>query len=119
MKESLPHVSAASPATRAAVEAILNADGGMSPAHRAAVLRALDRKTGAVQKLVPVSEMARSLGVPTATVWRWVKSGRIHGRREGARLTLVDKAEVESYVAANPPRKGRHKVSPPASTPAD
>jgi excisionase family DNA binding protein len=83
----------------------------MSPAHRAAVLRALDRKRAVPEKLVPVSEMARSLGLPTATVWRWVKTGRVRGVRQGARLTMVDKGEVEAFVAAHPPRKGRPKAT--------
>lgn len=75
------------------------------------MLRALDRKRAVPEKLVPVSEMARSLGLPTATVWRWVRAGRVHGVRHGERLTMVNPDEVKAYAVANPPRKGRPKAT--------
>lgn len=114
MNETI-HIQQPSPATRAALLALLKTDPGISPAHRAEILAAFDRKTAppAAADLAPVSAVARSLGLYVQTVVRWIERGVIEGHRQGERLTLVSRSEVAAYVAANPPRKGRRPATPP------
>lgn len=110
------NISQPSPATRAALLAILKTDPGISPAHRAEILAAFDRKAAPppAADLAPVSAVARDLGLYVPTVLRWIERGVVQGHRQGERLTLVSRAEVAAYVAANPPRKGRRAATPQA-----
>lgn len=112
----ITNISKPSPATRAALLALLKTDPGISPAHRAEILAAFDRKAAppAAADLAPVSAVARDLGLYVPTVLRWIERGVVQGHRQGERLTLVSRAEVAAYVAANPPRKGRRAATPQA-----
>ena len=89
------------PQTRAAVAAILDADKGLSTAHRLAILTACDNAPGAapsplVGAEMPVQDAARILGKSLPTVLRWIDAGKLDGRQFGNRLWLVSSASVEA-----------------------
>ena len=89
------------PQTRAAVAAILDADKGLSPAHRLAILTACDNAPGAAPAPqagaeMPVQDAARILGKSLPTVLRWIDAGKLEGRQFGNRLWLVSSASVEA-----------------------
>lgn len=89
------------PQTRAAVAAILDADKGLSPAHRLAILTACDNAPGAAPgplagAEMPVQDAARILGKSLPTVLRWIDAGKLDGRQFGNRLWLVSSASVEA-----------------------
>lgn len=92
-----------SPQTRAAVAAILDADAGLSPAHRLAILTACDKPpeaaTVAPGPEMPARDAARILGKSLSTILRWMDSGKLQGRKIGARLTVVSCASVEAIRA--------------------
>lgn len=93
------------PQTRAAVAAILDADGGLSPAHRLAILSACDSAPGAAPGPVagaemPLQDAARILGKSLPTLIRWIEAGRLDGRQFGNRLWLVSSASVENVRAS-------------------
>ena len=97
-----PPASRISPQTRAAVAAILDADKGISPAHRLAILTACDKApamapTGAE---MPAQEAGRILGKSLTTVLRWIAAGKLEGHKVGARLWVVSSASVEAMRAA-------------------
>ena len=89
------------PQTRAAVAAILDADKGLSPAHRLSILTACDNAPGATPgplagAEMPVQDAARILGKSLPTVLRWIDAGKLEGRQFGNRLWLVSSASVEA-----------------------
>ena len=89
------------PQTRAAVAAILDADKGLSTAHRLAILTACDNAPGAVPgplagAEMPANDAARILGKSLPTVLRWIDAGKLEGRQFGNRLWLVSAASVEA-----------------------
>ena len=93
------------PQTRAAVAAILDADKGLSPAHRLAILSACDNAPGAAPAPLagaemPVQDAARILGKSLPTVLRWIDAGKLEGRQFGNRLWLVSAASVETMRAS-------------------
>ena len=93
------------PQTRAAVAAILDADGGLSPAHRLAILSACDTAPGAAPAPqagaeMPLQDAARILGKSLPTLLRWIEAGRLEGRQFGNRLWLVSAASVETMRAS-------------------
>ena len=94
-----------SPQTRAAVAAILDADGGLSPAHRLAILTACDNAPGAapapaIGAEMPLQDAARILGKSLPTLLRWIDAGKLEGRQFGNRLWLVSSASVETVRAS-------------------
>ena len=94
-----------SPQTRAAVAAILDADKGLSPAHRLAILTSCDNAPGAAPAPLagaemPVQDAARILGKSLPTVLRWIDAGKLEGRQFGNRLWLVSSASVEALRAS-------------------
>ncbi|MGI6598970.1 MAG: helix-turn-helix domain-containing protein [Kiritimatiellia bacterium] len=94
-----------SPQTRAAVAAILDADNGLSPAHRLAILTACDTPPDAAPGPapgveIPAQDAARILGKSLPTVLRWIASGKLEGRQFGNRLWLVSAASVEAVRAS-------------------
>ena len=91
--------------TRAAVAAILDADKGLSTAHRLAILTACDNAPGAVPgplagAEMPANDAARILGKSLPTVLRWIDAGKLDGRQFGNRLWLVSAASVETVRAS-------------------
>lgn len=88
-----------SPATRAAIVALLRADPGVTATHRARILAAFDAVGERPKGLQPVSVVAASLGLSLPTVMRWIEAGEVAGRREGDRLTLVNREEVAAYAS--------------------
>jgi len=94
-----------SPATRAALVAILKADKAISVTHRARILAAFDapvseRPAG----WLPASAVARKVGVSLNAVLQWIDKGNVAARRVGDRLTLVNTEEVAAYAATRPKR---------------
>ena len=93
------------PATRRAVAAILDADPGLSSAHRLAILTACDKApatsaTPSPGAEMPVQDAARILGKSLPTVLRWIDAGKLDGRQFGNRLWLVSSASVEAMREA-------------------
>ena len=104
-----PKPSRISPQTRAAVAAVLDADSGLSPAHRLAILTACDNAPGAAPAPqagaeMPVQDAARILGKSLPTVLRWIGSGKLDGRQFGNRLWLVSAASVEAVRSSLAPK---------------
>lgn len=50
------------------------------------------------RSFLTVAEAARRLGVNPSTVWRWIKSGRIHANRVGQKGTRISKGELDTFV---------------------
>ena len=99
-----PTASQITPNTRAAVAAILDADAGLSSAHRLAILTACDNAPASASTTSPGAEMpaqdaARILGKSLPTVLRWIAAGKLEGRQFGHRLWLVSSASVEAMRA--------------------
>jgi transposase-like protein len=98
---SLPSI-----ATRAAIAAVLDADPGLSPQHRARVLRTLHAPDGDPDRAagwLPSSLVAAQLGIHPSSLSRWIQAGKVHSRKGmGERAVLVSAAEVASYAAAHP-----------------
>ena len=94
-----PAPSKIAPETRRAVAAILDADPGLSSAHRLAILTACDNAPSTAPGPTPGAEMpaqdaARILGKSLPTVLRWIDAGKLEGRQFGNRLWLVSAASV-------------------------
>lgn len=53
--------------------------------------------------LSSVTEAARILGVHRATIWRWVKAGKLSGKRIGA-VVLIPRGAVECLKATKEPQ---------------
>ena len=103
-----PTASRISPQTRAAIAAILDADNGLAPAHRLAILDACDKApaTATAGAEMPAQDAARILGKSLPTVLRWIDAGKLQGHKVGQRLTVVSSASVEfmrSILAAHVP----------------
>ncbi len=103
------NTSKIAPQTRAAVAAILDADKGLSPAHRLAILTACDNAPGAAPAPLagaemPLQDAARILGKSLPTVLRWIDAGKLEGRQFGNRLWLVSSASVETVRASLAPK---------------
>lgn len=101
---SLPSV-----ATKAAISAILEADTGLSPKHRARVLAVLDAPDGSPERAagwIPANLAAAQIGIHLSTLGRWIDAGKVHSRKAaGERATLVSLAEVSAYAAAHPHKR--------------
>ena len=96
-----------SPATRAALIALLRADKGISPPHRHRVIAAFDAGTGARPLgWVSATQAALKIGVAASSVLRWAEEGKIQSRHAGERFVLVDADEVAAYAAAHPQKTG-------------
>lgn len=112
-RESTPAVTP-SPATRAALVALLRADKGVSATRRARVLAAFDAEEGAAGRPAgwgPASIAAKKNDIHLATLLGWADRGKIQSRRVGERLTLVNLEEVAAYAALHP----RRPRTPPAA----
>ena len=95
------------PATRRAVAAILDADPGLSSAHRLAILTACDAAPSSAPSPgaeMPAQDAARILGKSLPTVLRWIDAGKLEGRQFGNRLWLVSAASVETVRASLAPK---------------
>ncbi len=100
-----------SPATRAALVALLRADPGITTTHRNRILAAFDGGEGRGRTRPhgwePASAVAAALGIPLTTLLRWLDAGKVEGRRIGERLTLVHREEVAAYAADHPARQSK------------
>ncbi len=97
-----PTPSRINPQTRRAIAAILDADSGLAPAHRLAILEACDNApaTAPTGAEMPAQEAGRILGKSLPTVLRWIDAGKLEGHKVGARLWVVSSASVEAMRAA-------------------
>jgi excisionase family DNA binding protein len=83
--------------TRAAIEALLKADGSITPAHRRAILDACDMRAPAPEtpdRLLTMKEAAARSGRSTRTLFRWIKDGRLEPVRLSARLFQLREADL-------------------------
>ena len=90
-----------SPATRAALVALLKSDKAITATHRARILTAFDAIGERPKGWLPISAAARNVGVTLATAMNWANAGKIQSRRVGDRLTLVDQEEVAAYASTH------------------
>ncbi len=109
MNASETPLSLPSIATRAAIAALLAADNGLSPKHRARVLAVLDAPDGSPERAagwLPASVAAAQLGIHLSSLVRWIEAGKVHSRKAaGERATLVSLPEVTAYAAAHPNKR--------------
>lgn len=96
-------------ATRAAIAAILEADSGLSPKHRARVLAVLEAPDGSPDRAagwIPANVAAAQMGIHLSTLLRWIDAGKVHSRKAaGERAILVSLAEVADFAAAHPNKR--------------
>ena len=105
MKTQNPNPSAMSPATRAAVIAVLDTDPALSSGHRARILAACDSPADpgpAPVVWLTLAQAAASLGLSYATLTRWAASGRIQTARVGGRIMVSPEAVEAARAAAKP-----------------
>jgi len=89
--------------TRAAIEALLKADGSIIPAHRRAILDACDQRAPAPaspDRLLTMKEAAARSGRSTRTLFRWITEGRLEPVRLSARLFQLREADLLRLVDA-------------------
>ncbi len=108
-------INAVSSATRAAVDAVIRADPGISPLHRSAILRALDTPPGASPLHLTATDAAERLGVSVLTVTRWIDKGKLDGFRIGQRTTAATVASVQAMQTrlVDNPLPARTAIEPP------
>ena len=109
MNATQTQTSLPSLATRTAISALLSADSGLSPKHRARVLAVLDAPDGSPERAagwVPASVAAVQLGIHLSSLVRWIEAGKVHSRKAaGERATLVSFPEVKAYADAHPNKR--------------
>ena len=103
-------VSKPSPATVKIIQAALDGDGGISPAHRRAIMQALtmppESPIAAPEpsaKLYTPTEAAALCGVTLAGLLLWVRSGKMEAHRMGARNYLIPARAVDAMLASRQP----------------
>lgn len=109
MNDNESQVSLPSVATRAGIAALLAADPGLSPKHRARVLAVLDAPDGSPDRAagwIPANVAAAQLGIHLSTLGRWIDAGKVHSRKAaGERAILVSPSEVADFAAAHPHKR--------------
>ena len=48
-----------------------------------------------------VPTASKKYNVSESTLWRWISEGKIQVTRPSARITLIDTAELESFLNGN------------------
>ena len=101
------------------ISAALDADGGISPAHRRRIMEALTTatespavKTVSTGKLYTPTEAAALCGVTLAGLLGWVRSGKMEAQRIGARNYLIPAAAVDAMLASRQPPPPIRAASP-------
>ena len=108
MKTAQPKSPATmSPATRAAIVAVLDTDSALSPAQRARIIAACDSiaepSPAPAQRGMSASAAARYLGKHPATLSRWIAEGKLTGEKVEGRF-LLSPESVESVRASLAPK---------------
>ena len=107
------------PGTAKIISAALNADGGITPAHRRRIMEAL--ATGpAAAPAVPAAldgfytptEAAKLCGVTLAGLLLWVRAGKMEAQRIGKRNYLIPAAAVDAMLAKRKPAPIRADALP-------
>ena len=103
-------ISKPSAATVKIISAALDADAGMTPAHRRRILEALtmppETPTAAPEpsgKLYTPTEAAALCGVTLAGLLGWVRSGKMEAQRIGKRNYLIPARAVDAMLASRQP----------------
>ena len=103
-------VSRPSAATVKIISAALDADAGISPAHRRLIMEALTTAPGSPttapepgERLYTPTEAAALCGVTLAGLLLWVRSGKMEARRIGKRNYLVPASAVDAMLASRQP----------------
>ena len=107
MKTAQPKSPATmSPATRAAIVAVLDTDSALSPAQRARIIAACDSIADPApaqpQRGMSASAAAKYLGKHPATLSRWIAEGKLTGEKVAGRF-LLSAASVEAMRASLSP----------------
>ena len=99
-----------SPATVKIIQAALDGDSGISPAHRRRIMEALvsapQSPINAPEpsaKFYTPTEAAALCGVTLAGLLLWVRSGKMEAHRMGARNYLIPARSVDAMLASRQP----------------
>lgn len=102
--------SAPSPGTAKIISAALDADGGITPAHRRCILEALASSPRAATAAPTApggfytpTEAAELCGVTLAGLLLWVRSGKMEAQRIGKRNYLIPASAVDAMLAKRQP----------------
>ena len=87
-------------ATQKVIEAVLAADGSVTPEQREDILRVCSRKTPGKPKLGGVRQAAQILGCHPKTIYRYVRKGLLHTVHYSQRKVRFDLNEVETFAAS-------------------
>lgn len=98
-----------SPATRAAIVAVLDTDPALTPAQRARIIAACDSiaepSPAPAQRGMSASAAAHYLGKHPATLSRWIAEGKLTGEKaEGRFLLSAESVEAMREAIAAPAR---------------
>ena len=92
------------------ISAALDADAGISPAHRRAVMEALavppesaENAPASAERFYTPTEAAALCGVTLAGLLGWVRSGKMESQRMGMRNYLIPARAVDAMLASRQP----------------
>ena len=100
--------SAPLPGTAKIISAALDADGGITPAHRRRIMEALASGPATAAPTAPggfypPTEAAKLCGVTLAGLLLWVRSGKMEAQRIGKRNYLIPASAVDAMLAKRQP----------------
>ena len=107
------------PGTAKIISAALDADGGITPAHRRRIMEAI--ATGpagapavpaALDGFYTPTEAAKLCGVTLAGLLLWVRAGKMEAQRIGKRNYLIPAAAVDAMLAKRKPAPIRADALP-------
>jgi excisionase family DNA binding protein len=61
--------------------------------------------------LLLVEEVAREMRAPVATVWCWIRAGKLRASRPGRRL-LIRRSDLDAFLAASPANEAARQRAP-------
>ena len=103
-------VSKPSAATMRIIQAALDGDGGITPAHRRRIMEALTtapespaNEPESAGRFYTPTEAAALCGVTLAGLLLWVRSGKMEARRIGKRNYLIPASAVDAMLASRQP----------------
>ena len=103
-------VSKPSAATMRIIQAALDGDGGITPAHRRRIMEALATAPESPaaapesgERFYTPTEAAALCGVTLAGLLLWVRSGKMEARRIGKRNYLIPASAVDTMLARRQP----------------
>ena len=89
--------------TQKVIEAVLIADGSVTPEQRVEILRVCSHKPLAKPNLVGVKQAAQVLSCHPKTIYRYVRKGLLHSVHYSRRKVRFDLNEVEAFAASGLP----------------